>query len=110
MAEEKEKKSIPDMMKSPQWRIGATAVIVLLFAYLWFQFFSVSTPQQGTISYSQFIEQLNAGNIKSVTIKNLEVNGELNKEIPIQLPGTPKARSGKEVSNLFAVFPGRGSS
>jgi cell division protease FtsH len=106
MAEEKEKKSVPDMMKSPQWRIGATAAIALLFAYLWFQFFSVSAPQQGTISYSQFIEQLNAGNVKSITIKNLEVNGDLNKEIPVQLLGAPKPVAVKKFQTFLPSFQG----
>ena len=104
MAEEK--KSVPDMMKSPQWRIGITAVIVLLFMYLWFQFFSMGPPKHFTISYSQFMEQLNAGNVKSITIKNLEVNGELNKETPIQAPGTPKPAAVTKFQTFLPSFQG----
>jgi cell division protease FtsH len=104
MAEEK--KSVPDMMKSPQWRIGITAVIVLLFMYLWFQFFSMGPPKHFTISYSQFMEQLNAGNVKSITIKNLEVNGELNKETPIQAPGTPKPATVTKFQTFLPSFQG----
>ena len=69
-------------------------------------FFQSSTPQQGTINYSQFIEQLNAGNIKSVTIKNLEVNGELIKEIPVLLPGAPKPAVVKKFQTFLPSFQG----
>jgi len=43
------------------------------------------------LSYSKFVEQLDAGNIKSVTIKKLVVTGVLNKDIQITLPGEVKA-------------------
>ena len=52
------------------WRYIAVFFIVSTFLYAWNSFFSTGAPAQYTINYSQFMEQLNAGNIKSVSIKN----------------------------------------
>ncbi len=53
------------------WRYIAVFFIVFALLYAWNSFFSTGAPAQYTINYSQFMEQLNAGNIKSVSIKKL---------------------------------------
>ena len=98
-----------DIMKSTQWRIVSSVLILILFLYLWNQFFKLGSPERYPITYSQFIEQLNAGNIKSVTIRNLQVNGEFIKEINIQLPDEKKDRGNKNISDFSAFFSGRRS-
>ena len=58
-----DKKTMTDMMKSPQWRIVSAILIFTLFIYLWNMLFRIGIPEYHTISYSQFLEQLQAGNI-----------------------------------------------
>jgi cell division protease FtsH len=103
-----DKTKLSDKVKSPQWRIGIAVLLTLLFIYIWSQLFNLGTPEQYNISYSQFIEQLNASNIKSVTIKNLLVNGEFVKEINIKLPGEKKTTTVKYFQTFLPSFQGEG--
>jgi cell division protease FtsH len=95
-----------DMMKSPRMRIISVVLIFILFTYLWSQFFNVQSPERYDITYTRFIEQLNAGNIKSVTIKKLQVTGELNKEISVQQTGEKKPASVKTFQTYLPSFQG----
>jgi cell division protease FtsH len=109
VADDTDKKTkMYDKIKSPQWRIGIAVLLGLLFLYIWSQIFSSGSPGQYNINYSQFIEQLNAGNIKSVTIKNLVVNGEFVKEINIQLTGEIKTTAVKKFQTFLPSFQGEG--
>lgn len=95
-----------DIMKSTQWRIVTTILVLVLFLYLWNQFFKLGTPERYTITYSQFIEQLNAGNIKSVTIKNLQVNGDFIKEINVPSTAEKKTIGIKMFQTFLPSFQG----
>jgi cell division protease FtsH len=106
MAEEK--KDITQRFKSPQWRVALTILLFFLLFYLWNQFFNPEAPKQQPVSYSQFIEQLDAGNVKSVTIKNLQVNGEFIKEVNIQLPEQKKPIAVKDFQTFLPSFQGEG--
>ncbi|MDP2754446.1 MAG: ATP-dependent zinc metalloprotease FtsH [Nitrospirota bacterium] len=97
-----------DKIKSPQWRIGIAVLLISLFLYIWSQFFNPGVSQQYSVSYSQFIAQLGAGNIKSVTIKNLVVSGEFVKEINIQLTGEKKTTAVKKFQTFLPSFQGEG--
>jgi len=101
-----DKTNLTDKIKSPQWRIVAAVLILLSFIYLWNQFFKLGSPERYNITYSQFIEQLNSGNIKSVTIKNLQVTGELVKEMNIELPGEKKSIGIKTFQTFLPSFQG----
>lgn len=104
MAEDKKK--MTDLMKSPQWRIVSAVLIFLLFMYLWNIFFRLGAPEYHTIGYSQFLEQLNAGNIYSVTIKELQITGSLVKETPIQLPDEKSTATVKKFHTFLPSFQG----
>jgi cell division protease FtsH len=95
-----------DIMKSTQWRIVSGILILVLFFYMWNQFFKLGTPERNAVTYSQFIEQMNAGNIKSVTIKNLQVNGEFMKEMNIQSPDGKKTLGIKMFQTFLPSFQG----
>ena len=71
MAEDKKSgiAGVPNMY----WRYIAAFLIFFSFIYVWNVFFSTGAPERYTINYTQFMEQLNAGNVKSVSIKNLHV-------------------------------------
>jgi len=93
-------------MKSPQWRIISAVLIFLLFMYLWNIFFRLGAPEYHTIGYSQFLEQLNAGNIHAVTIKELQITGSFVKETPIQLPDEKKTVTVKQFQTFLPSFQG----
>jgi cell division protease FtsH len=76
--------------KSPQWRIMITALLVLAALYLWGQFLSPAGPERYAISYTQFMEQLNASNIKAVSMRKSRVNGEFVKKTDLALPDAAK--------------------
>jgi len=97
-----------DRFKSPQWRIVIAVLLIFLFFYMWGQFFNSRTNELYNISYSQFIEQLNANNIKSITIKDLLVSGEFIKEINIQLTGEKKTAAVKYFQTFLPSFQGEG--
>ncbi|MEW6584887.1 MAG: ATP-dependent metallopeptidase FtsH/Yme1/Tma family protein, partial [Nitrospirota bacterium] len=101
-----DKPPISDRLKSPQWRVGIAVVLIFLFVYFWSQFFAVGTFDQYTITYSQFMEQMQSGNIKSVVIKGLQVSGELNKEMSLTMPGEQKPVSVKKFQTFLPSFQG----
>jgi|GEM_PF-4997707 len=88
------------------WRYIAVFFIVFAFLYAWNSFFSTGAPAQYTINYSQFMEQLNAGNIKSVSIKKLHVGGEFVKEVNIQFQGEKKPVNVKYFHTDLPSFQG----
>ena len=90
------------------WRYIAVFFIVFAFLYAWNSFFSTGAPAQYTVNYSQFMEQLNAGNIKSVSIKALHVSGEFVKEVNIQFQGEKKPANVKYFQTFLPSFQGDG--
>ncbi len=74
-----------EKMKNPQWKLGIVMFASFLILFLWSLTQNVGGPKQYDISYSSFLDQLNLNNIHSVTIKNLNVRGELRKETGIYL-------------------------
>jgi len=105
---DEDKTKMFDRFKSPQWRIVIAVLLIFLLFYMWGQFFNSRTNELYNISYSQFIEQLNANNIKSITIKDLLVSGEFIKEINIQLTGEKKTAAVKYFQTFLPSFQGEG--
>ncbi len=103
-----EKKDRMDALKGRPLRILMGFLLFLLFLYLWNQLFSPSAPEQHEITYTQFIEQVDAGNVKSVSIKKLQVTGEFIKEVPIQMKGEKKSISIKDFVTFLPSFQGEG--
>jgi cell division protease FtsH len=90
------------------WRYIAAVFMASIVVYIWSSFFNVGPPVQYTINYSQFMEQLSAGNIKSVSIKKLRVTGELGKDVSIQLQGEKKPSKVKYFQTVLPSFQGEG--
>jgi cell division protease FtsH len=99
-------KTPTEMMKSPRMRIISVVLIIIVFLYMWSQFFQMGNPERQDITYTQFMQQLNAGNIKSVTIKKLQVTGEFDKEINIQVTGQKKPAAVKTFQTYLPSFQG----
>ncbi len=90
------------------WRLIAVFFILSVLLYVWSGLFSTGGPQKHTINYSQFMVQLNDGNIKSVSIKKLLVTGELTNEVSIQSPGEQKPAQVKYFQTFLPSFQGEG--
>lgn len=67
---------------------------------------AVRGPTHYKINYSMFIEQLDLGNVKSVTIKELQVNGEFFEEVNTILPGGIEPTHVKFFQTLLPSFQG----
>jgi len=90
------------------WRYIAAIVIASVVIFAWNSFFNFGPPPHYTINYSQFMGQLDAGNIKSVSIKKLLVSGELGKEVSMQLLGERKSLQVKYFETVLPAFQGEG--
>ncbi|MBA4374274.1 MAG: hypothetical protein C0402_15595, partial [Thermodesulfovibrio sp.] len=90
------------------WRYLAALATTAVILFVWNSYFNVSPPARYTINYTQFMEQLNAGTIQSVSIKKLLVNGELTKEVSIQFPGEKNPVPVKYFETVLPSFQGDG--
>ena len=100
------KEVMKDKMKSPQWRLGIVILATFLILFIWSTTQNVGEPPRYAISYSDFLGQLNSGNIESVTIKNLNVNGELKSEASLLLPEGSKKVTVKSFQTSLPSFQG----
>ncbi|NIM20655.1 MAG: ATP-dependent zinc metalloprotease FtsH [Candidatus Latescibacteria bacterium] len=83
-------------------------VILVLILLIAFQMFEMGKTPEYRISYSEFIRQVETGNIKKIVIKGLEVHGTL--LAPTIIPvGPPDASEGKQrelrVENFSLILP-----
>jgi len=100
------KESLAIKFRSPQWRAIVVSLLVFIILFVWTQFFTQSGPLQYEITYTQFIEQVNATNVKSVTIKKMQVSGEFIKDVNIILPGEKNGVSAKYFKTFLPSFQG----
>lgn len=101
-----DKQTVTDVLKSPQWR--AAFIFLILMAFIVFQEHTVreKKPEQYPVTYSQFSEQLESGNIKSVTITNLQVAGEFTNPATLALSGQKQATTVKHFLTFLPSFQG----
>ncbi|HSW63153.1 MAG TPA: ATP-dependent zinc metalloprotease FtsH [Dissulfurispiraceae bacterium] len=90
------------------WRYIAALAMASVVIFTWNVLFTTPPSAHYAINYSQFMEQLSAGNIKSVSIKKLYVTGELTKEASMQLPGEQKPAQVKYFQTILPSFQGEG--
>ncbi|MGE5173931.1 MAG: ATP-dependent zinc metalloprotease FtsH [Betaproteobacteria bacterium] len=93
--------------KSPQGRILIALILLIAAFYIWQQYTTPSGPERFPITYSQFIEQLNASNIKSVSIQTLRVNGEFVKKTDITPSGAAKPVAVQHFLTYLPSFQGQ---
>ncbi len=96
------KQIFTEKMKNPQWRMGLLVIATLSILIVWNLAQQEGTPRQYTISYSQFLEQLDANNIHSVTIKKLIVEGQLKEDKDIYLAN---GKTSFKVKNFITFLP-----
>lgn len=100
-----ENKNVMNKMKAPYWRAIIGFAILFVFILLW-QNFSTVDSSQYKVTYTQFIDQLDAANIRSVSIKGLKVTGEFVKPITVPVPGQQKPREVREFQTYLPTFQG----
>jgi cell division protease FtsH len=88
------------------WRYILAFALVLLLIYTWNSFYGHSPAPRYPLNYTVFMEQLNAGGIKSVSIKNLIVNGELKQETSMTLPGYQAPVKVRYFQTILPTFQG----
>ena len=89
------------------WKV-APFLLVLLLVSLWSSTSNLNAPPRHTINYSQFAEQLDAGNIKSVTIRKEALSGELRNETSLPLQEGGKPAQVKYFKTTLPTFQGEG--
>lgn len=98
--------TLKEKMKNPQWRMGLVVLSTFLIMFAWSMTQNVGGPVRYNISYSQFIEELNAGNIYSVTIKNMKIRGEFRGETSLYLREGEPAVNVKKFQTYLPSFQG----
>jgi len=94
-------------LKSPQSRLIIAIILISIAFYVWQQYATPSGPQRFTISYSQFMEQLNESNIKSVSIQKLRVNGEFIKKTDLSVTGSTPPVAVQDFVTYLPTFQGQ---
>ncbi len=104
---EKGKEDWKEKMRSPQGRLVVAAILFTVIMYLSQLYLTPRGPERYELSYSEFLDQLAAGNVKSVSIQDMRVDGELNKETTVSRDGKEKT-SVKSFRTFLPKFQGEG--
>jgi cell division protease FtsH len=82
-------------------------VILVLVLLIAFQMFEMGKTPEYRISYSEFVNQIDEGNIKKITFKGLEVHGTLTTPTLIPMPASGERETTQEVrvENFSLVLP-----
>jgi cell division protease FtsH len=99
------KKNLGSISKM-DWRYILAFALVLVVIYTWNSFYGHSPAPRYPLNYTVFMEQLNAGGIKSVSIKNLIVTGELEQETSMTLPGYQAPVKVRYFQTILPTFQG----
>ncbi|HUV36286.1 MAG TPA: ATP-dependent zinc metalloprotease FtsH [Patescibacteria group bacterium] len=92
----------PGMKPGPQRpsRSMALWIMVLILFFLAFLLFNSGKEREWSITYSQFIDEMENGNIAGIKIKGLEVHGKLIEEIII-----PTGGEGTAITTFKVILP-----
>jgi cell division protease FtsH len=93
-------------VKGPQGRLLLIILLLAVVFYISKLYTIPAGPERYALSYSQFMDQLNASNIKSISIQSLHVTGELSKKTAIEIPGTKKPVSVQYFETYLPSFQG----
>jgi cell division protease FtsH len=98
--------TLSDKLKSPQWRAGIASLLIFIVVIVWAQYMGTGGPTVHNITYTQFIKQLDSDNVGSVSIKGLQVKGELKKKVDIVLEEDKKPTAVKQFKTFLPTFQG----
>jgi cell division protease FtsH len=100
------KEKLKGKLGSPQWRLFLILLLVIVVMYTWQVLFTPLADFRQTISYTRFLDELDAENISSVTIKGLDVDGEFGTETEIVVPGLQQPARVKKFRTMLPSFQG----
>jgi len=100
------KNAITNKWKNPQWRMAFLMFITFFTLFVWSMLTNVDDQRVYPINYSQFLAQLNANNVQSVSIKKLSIKGVLHQETNITLPGVREPVPVKNFKTNLPSFQG----
>ena len=101
-----EKKNGGGTLKNYQLQLLIGSLFLLLFALVWDMGKTPDQPKKYDIGYSQFIEQLDLGNVISVTLKELHLSGELKKETSIYIDADKTTQPVRYFKTYLPSFQG----
>jgi cell division protease FtsH len=95
-----------EKFNSPQWRILAALSLSLLVLYSLVLLSPNPAPERYDVSYSRFFDELEGGNIKSVSIRELRLQGEFFEEIKLLVPPADKIVAVSKFQTFLPSFQG----
>lgn len=95
-------KTPADILKGQQWRWLIVLLVFVFVIYFWSRTLIPEGPEYYEISYSKFVAELDAGNVKSVSIKGLALKGELKSDVELTPQGMEKP---VKVKNFLTNLP-----
>lgn len=97
-----------EKLKQPHWRLAIAFAVAMLLVYIWQVYLVPPGVSRYQIPYSQFLSQLEAGNVSSVSIRGERINGELLENKEMQVKGVPKPVEVKYFNTYAPKFEGEG--
>jgi len=101
-------KAFKEKFKDPGSRFLLVLLAGIIIFSLWSSISDLFTSKKMTISYSEFLEQLNSDNISSVVIKDHELTGEFKKLTEINIPEGNTTVKTRKFSTYLPSFQGEG--
>ncbi len=95
-----------NQIKSPQARFIIVIVLAVVAFTIWQQVNKPSGPERRSITYTEFLKQLDASNIKSISIQKMRVNGEFVKKTEIKPVDSTNAVSVQYFQTYLPNFQG----
>lgn len=93
-------------LKNYQMHLLVASLVLLAFALFWDVGDRQQQPEKHEISYSQFIEQLEVGNIASVTLKEFSLTGELKRDTNLYIDSRKTTESVRYFRTNLPAFLG----
>ncbi len=101
-----DKEGLADKFRNPQWRAVIIAVLAMIAIALWMQHLVPGGPSVYEIPYSQFIDQVNASNVRTVSLAKLRVSGVFINPVTMPVPGEGKPVSVQVFRTYLPSFQG----
>lgn len=99
---------LKDKFKSPLARLALAMVLVVVLLYVWQVSFTPRGQERYPVSYDRFLDEVQAGNVSSVSIKGLRVSGQFKQAMEVTPPGAEKAVSALQFETNLPTFQGEG--
>jgi len=103
-----DKTGLREKLKQPYWRAVVAFGAAMLLIYIWQVYYAPRGEPRHPIPYSQFLAQLDAGNVNSVSIKGERIDGELLEKAEMRVPDVPKPVEVRLFSTYAPKFEGEG--